>query len=351
MKYSIIVSTFNSEKHIVKCIDSLVNQTVKNMEIIIVDDGSIDGTKKILDKYEKKYKFLKVIYQPHNGPAMARRVGIKNASGAYCAVVDSDDWVEKNMLKRIECIINENKDIELIKFKFRYEPVGDIGPNFVTHGRILNSTEIRNLRRDLLISSKYNNLCNQVFKTELYPLYDGKHSRRMFYGEDAYENLDIIGKANKIILIEDALYHYRQNEDSSTHKLSYEVIKRNIKDNIALNKKRISYLNKLRIKDITSENMKEKTVLFSCNQIKRYISLNGCLDKDLIQMTIDDSGLLDFTENISEKKIKGLTNRLIYRCMKKRNYKPIGILSPYIILLGRIKDIYKGVYASKKSNL
>ena len=94
---SIIVPVYNVEEYLKECIDSIINQTYKRIEIILVDDGSTDKSGKICDDYAKIDKRIKVVHKENGGLSDARNVGISVSSGKYIAFVDSDDWVEKTM--------------------------------------------------------------------------------------------------------------------------------------------------------------------------------------------------------------------------------------------------------------
>ena len=95
---SIIVPIYNAEKYIHECIDSLLAQTYTNIEVILVDDGSIDNCGKICDDYASKDKRVKVIHQKNGGVSVARQTGILHATGEYSIHADPDDWVEPNMI-------------------------------------------------------------------------------------------------------------------------------------------------------------------------------------------------------------------------------------------------------------
>lgn len=114
VKYSFIVPVYNTEKYLERCLDSLVNQTLKDFEIIVVNDGSTDDSKKIISKYEKKYKNIKVINQKNQGLSMARNNGVKEANGEYLIFIDSDDYVETNLLKEVD---KEIGDSEILRFQ------------------------------------------------------------------------------------------------------------------------------------------------------------------------------------------------------------------------------------------
>lgn len=115
IKFSVIVPVYNVEKYLKKCINSILNQTYKNYEIIIINDGSTDKSKKILESY-KNINNVKIINQTNKGLSVARNIGIKNASGDYLLFVDSDDYIDNGLLENL----NKNiTDEEIIRFQTR----------------------------------------------------------------------------------------------------------------------------------------------------------------------------------------------------------------------------------------
>ena len=111
-KVSVIVPVYNVENYLEKCLDSLVNQTLKDIEIIIINDGSPDNSQKIIDKYAKKYKNIVSINDTNHGQGHARNEGIKIASSKYIMFVDSDDWLELDAIEKMYQIIEkENSDV------------------------------------------------------------------------------------------------------------------------------------------------------------------------------------------------------------------------------------------------
>ena len=110
---SVIVPVYNVEKYIKKCLDSIIYQTYKNIEIILVDDGSTDNSGIICDVYKERDKRIKVIHKKNNGVSAARNTGIENANGKWISFVDSDDWIDKNYF---EILISKiyNNDIDCI---------------------------------------------------------------------------------------------------------------------------------------------------------------------------------------------------------------------------------------------
>ena len=102
VKVSVIVPVYNVEKYIEKCLESLVNQTLKDIEIIVVNDGSPDNSQKIIDKYVQKYpKKIKSYIKENGGQGSARNFGLQKAEGEYIGYVDSDDYVELDMYEKL----------------------------------------------------------------------------------------------------------------------------------------------------------------------------------------------------------------------------------------------------------
>jgi glycosyltransferase involved in cell wall biosynthesis len=122
LKVSIIVPAYNVEEYICECLDSLVNQTLKEVEIIIVDDGSTDGTSVIIDEYAKRYENIRVLHKDNGGQSHARNIGLKMAEGEYILFVDSDDYI----------------DILACETLYNYAKKNDVD---IVHGDVLNSKD------------------------------------------------------------------------------------------------------------------------------------------------------------------------------------------------------------------
>ena len=117
MKLSVIIPVYNTEKYIEKCLDSIANQTLKDLEIVIVNDGSKDNSENVIKQWVEKNKDINVKYlkKENGGLSDARNFGVENASGEYISFVDSDDYLEKDLYKNLEQYMYQ--DVDLIKFK------------------------------------------------------------------------------------------------------------------------------------------------------------------------------------------------------------------------------------------
>ena len=117
MKVSVIVPVYNTENYLRKCLDSLVNQTFKDFEVIVVNDGSSDNSQNIINEYISKYPFIKAFRKENGGISSARNTGLNYATGEYIAFVDSDDYVEMFFLEKMyEKAINSNSDVVICDY-------------------------------------------------------------------------------------------------------------------------------------------------------------------------------------------------------------------------------------------
>ena len=100
-KISVIIPVYNSEKFLKKCLDSIINQTLNDIEIICIDDGSTDKSLRILNNFADKDNRITIINQKNSGPSAARNKGIENAKGEYIGFVDSDDWIDLDFYEKL----------------------------------------------------------------------------------------------------------------------------------------------------------------------------------------------------------------------------------------------------------
>ena len=220
--FSIIIAAYNSEKYLEQCLESIVNQTEKSIEIIVVNDGSCDRTKEILDAYIEKEKTskLKVIHKKRNqGQSKAIITALEIVTGEYVSFVDSDDWIDEDYYLKIRKYLE--KVPEVLITGYISEPGGIIRTNYKT---------------DCMMSGKELIESNPVVHTS----YDACFSWRMFFktaflkenqllpnekiviGEDTEYNLRILKIAKKAMAIDYCGYHYRVDNPNSLVHQSYK---------------------------------------------------------------------------------------------------------------------------------
>lgn len=214
---SVIVPAYNSEQYLKNCLDSLVNQTKKEIEIIAVNDGSTDNTLKILKDYEKMYPTLiKVISQNNQGLSTTRNVGIKHAVGKYVAFVDSDDEIELDLLEKVWKKIEEYEyDVVAFDVKWIYPDKELISPSLVKNSGVDITIEEK---KDLLININVM-ACNKIYKRDLFDDENLLFVPNTWF-EDVLLTYKMIPSVRSIAKIDYPGYKYFQRENSITYTYS-----------------------------------------------------------------------------------------------------------------------------------
>lgn len=204
-KVSVIVPIYNVQKYVEKCVDSLINQTYKNTEIILIDDGSMDRSGEICDKYSK-YENIKVVHKKNEGLSAARNTGIKMATGEYITFMDGDDWADETMIQTLVWLAVENDaDIATILKK----------------GHIFDSGEI--------IIGDGKRMLLHILNTVCFEAWGKLYDRRLFVDskffegkicEDLYIMPELFLKSEKAVVYHKGLYNYRFRDGSISDELN-----------------------------------------------------------------------------------------------------------------------------------
>lgn len=207
---SIVIPIYNVEKYIKKCVDSVLNQTYRNLEIILVDDGSPDSCPLICDEYACLDNRVKVIHKENGGLSDARNAGIKIATGEAISFVDSDDWIESDMFEKMYMrLCRDNSDIVSCGIKWVYDNGATVNNVTVSENCVL---EKEDAMKELLIDGKLKQIsCGKLYRTELVkkiPFEKGK------YHEDVFWSYQIIGLAEKVSVMTESFYNYFQRSNS-----------------------------------------------------------------------------------------------------------------------------------------
>ena len=209
---SIVIPVYNVEKYLPECLDSVVNQTYTNLQIILVDDGSTDNSGKICDEYAEKDSRITVIHQENQGAGAAKNTGLELIKGDYFSIIDSDDYLEQNYYEKLVCFLQKYKaDITQCNFY-----------NLLVNEKIkrqlnfkYSNYKISNSKQylfEMLYDWKYSVFWNKLFKTSLlnnsirFPV-----SRKI---DDEFFTYKLICNAKKIINIDMPLYNYRMRKSS-----------------------------------------------------------------------------------------------------------------------------------------
>ena len=218
---SIIIPILNARKHIKKCLTSLINQTYKNIEIILVDNGSTDGTIRLIEEYESKDKRVKVFCEEKQGVFNARNTGIANSNGEFITFVDIDDYLEENAIeKEIKQIEEQNADILFFNYyKEDRDSIKKCDDN-IEYGIYYENNKKIILER-MCCEKYFASVWRGMYSAEI--IKNKIFFRPTKYAEDLLFNIESIIKAKKIYVCNLLLYHYVDNELSSLKKLQYDL--------------------------------------------------------------------------------------------------------------------------------
>ncbi len=220
---SIIVPIYNASRYLCRCIDSLVQQTYSNIEVILVDDGSIDGSGRICDQFAEKDGRIHVIHQDNHGVSFSRIVGLNESTGNYVMFVDADDYIDKDaILKLITVIFNNHVDVVVCQLYDVYEDklIKNIRPVKGTYysyefNHLLESNFL--FDRDEMRSGITLYLCGKLFKRSVLNDQSMKIGLGVAYGEDMLIFLDLFKHhITSITIIDDILYYYYHHPNQVT---------------------------------------------------------------------------------------------------------------------------------------
>lgn len=231
-KVSIIVPVYNVEKYLSRCIDSLMNQTLRDIEIILVDDGSTDSSPKRCDNFAIIDSRIKVIHKKNGGLGFARNSGLEIATGEFVAFVDSDDYVDLNMY---ETLYSQAKKYNLdtlfcgfnnVDKKNNIHPVSEVDSQKIFDSQkkiVIFLMDMIGTEPNLPVDRKYQmSVWHAIYSRNSIENNNIRFcSEKEFISEDIIFHIDYLQKANKIGIIPDPMYYYCDNADSSSLSTSF----------------------------------------------------------------------------------------------------------------------------------
>ena len=223
---TIIVPVYNVEDFIDQCLQSIVGQSYRNLEIILVDDGSTDDSIKICRRYAKMDSRIKIIEQIHGGPSKARNTGIQAANGAFYTFIDSDDWVEPCMIENLLKLLERyGADVACCNFDKCEGNLRGKVHKVTMHGEIVYTQ--KQAKECFMLENGF--MCyawNKIYKANIFE--NLRFPEGMLY-EDITTTYKVIEMSNKIVFCDDCYYHYRIRESSITstgfNETHYDIIK------------------------------------------------------------------------------------------------------------------------------
>ncbi len=206
---SVVVPIYEVEKYLDRCVESIVNQTYKNLEIILVDDGSPDNCPKMCDSWAEKDNRIKVVHKENGGLSDARNAGMPFATGEIISFIDSDDWIELDMFeKMLNRMQKDNSDIVSCGVKW-VEEDGSLIRDVTSDDEVLDTTiAMKELINDKKLKQ---HVWNKIYKYDLIkaiPFEKGK------YHEDVFWSYQIVGRAKSVSIAKESFYNYVQRSNS-----------------------------------------------------------------------------------------------------------------------------------------
>ena len=213
---SVIIPVYNTEKYLEKCVLSVLNGGMKNIEILLIDDGSPDGSGALCDRLCEEYENVYVFHKENGGLSSARNLGIDKAKGRYLCFVDSDDFLEENsLLNMFKHAESESSEISIFGLIIDVEGSGCYK---VSDGNYLITEENKNVHfKSLKDKCLLDSCCNKLYLAEFVKESGVLMPEGEFF-EDTYFNLKLWGKLIKCAVFEDCYYHYLQRNSESITK-------------------------------------------------------------------------------------------------------------------------------------
>jgi len=239
-KVSIIVPMYNVANFIKTCINSLLNQTYNNIEIILVDDGSTDQTLKISKEISEQDSRIVIVSQANNGANFARLTGFKSCSGSYITFVDADDWMHLEMIETMVKIAQKHQ-IDLVKCNYMWEDnkASTKVKNNLVANQVLEGEDINNyLFLQLVGSYNLNTSCGQLIRKNVVTEDMFEAIGSLSVAEDAYFNAMLLQRIKTFYFVPQHFYHYnRKNINSVTSHTDYPRVEKNVWDCFCANEK------------------------------------------------------------------------------------------------------------------
>lgn len=320
---SVIIPVYNSEKSLDKCLQSIINQTYKELEIIVINNGSSDKSENIINKYAEKDSRINKINTTEKGVSIARNIGIRYAKGEWVLFIDSDDYIEKNMLYEMLKLAEKNK-VFLVKCGYQLELENVKNKKiFYASGNVKINNDFW---LDFFTSYKYNQVWGQLISSDIAKkvLFD----ESLAMAEDYKYNYQLYKKIKNIFIINKSFYHYIINKNGINYSVEQKKLLKKISDIIDVCE--FIWQDEKKYRNI----IEERLIKESCSHIINYLAnfnnimlLDEKLSKEFYKMSLNHINI----SNIGKYK-------LIVFFLKKKNYKILRIIS---IIYTKLKVLFK----------
>ncbi len=264
---TIIIPIYNVEKYLRECLDSVINQTYKKLQIILIDDGSNDNSGKICDEYKEKDNRIEVMHKANGGVSSARNAGLKIAKGDYITFVDGDDYLDKDYCEKLLRKLKEN-DVECVICG--YNRLYEKNLEVVTKGENLRITNKEFLDNILNVQGGAGIACAKLWKKNA--VINIKFNEEIKIAEDSLFGIQAAKNVNNVYILNEALYNYRFNKNSAVRRYNKDFA------NICLKSMKAAK------EYIEKEYANDESVIKKFNNYIAYhillISVNYCFNKE-----------------------------------------------------------------------
>lgn len=317
-KISIIIPAYNTEKYIGRCLESVLNQTYQNLEIILVDDGSTDNTLELMNEFGLKDSRIKVVHKENDGQAEARNTGMDASTGEYIIFVDSDDFIENDMVEFLYNIAEENcADVSRCGFLTDYEDGTTTIPQYNSEPVFFDYDE---RLADLFVGGHLSGvLWNKIYKRSA--VQNIRFLKEDGCSEDFSFNYRVFKNASKTVFCDIPKYHYCIREGSIT-KTSFNV-----------NAFSITKVKKIALNEL-SKNNKVYPVALKSFISSAFIVMTGCIRNYACMDEYEKlrQEVLSFKNEILKSKLFSSTDKIkiLLLCYFPRIYKKLIVMNGHI---------------------
>ena len=283
---TVIIPVFNDADNVLRCLDSLINQTFSDLEIIVVNDASTDNTLTVLKRYQEKHRFTIINLKQNTGAGYCRNLGIQTAHTPYVTFVDSDDWVDMSAYTKCFEQIFENPSVDVTIYGLLYDYV-----SINRRSKKYSYSKVYRMSGEFALNIYAHTIPNEIAIT---PIVNNKIYRKQFlldnkiffhenlrYQEDDVFTFEVLARATQVMIVDNCFYHYCQRSGSLIHTVSEHSIHNFVAAYLALGE------------DLKTDGLFEKY------QDAFYLKLKGSLLGVLKR-------ILDYTPDAKER------NRLVY---------------------------------------
>lgn len=229
---SVIVPVYNTEEYLPKCIESILNQTYKNIEVILVDDGSTDGSLAVCRHYEKMDPRVIVLSETHQGGVNARKEGVNRAQGEYCTFVDSDDWVAENFIETV-LMLTDNGSVDIVNYNMRrVDGLKTWDWEYTVPEGVYEGLQLGDIYGNMMFDFKrwcpgiIQSLCTKLIRRDILWKAISPVDSRITFGDDAAAVYPAMLMAEKIAVTYECLYFYRTRPGSLTYSTDLQLFTR-----------------------------------------------------------------------------------------------------------------------------